>query len=307
MHLVRIISPEEHELAALTIRIAWRERHIDALQAELRPLQEAFEAFEWAYTQRVGRIATELRTLRASVERMESRTARIHARLVCDPDGVLGDIFDRDELREIGEMFGIDVPDEWFAQARPGARQDDPGWAWGDAESGEQEILRRLRHGGRPRLAGNEAAELRSVYRSLARRFHPDLAQDDEERAFRQEVMLRVNHAWQCGDIAALREIESEMERLVPGWTASHLAHRVAWARREHARLCDQADILMRRIRQLRGSKTFPLWFNAALGQSTIASRAAALQRDIVREQERLDEARVAFQQALAHYAVTIA
>lgn len=307
MHLVRIISPEEHELAALTIRIAWRERHIHALEAELRPLQDAFEAFEWTYMQRVGRLASELQTLRATIERMESKTARIHARLVCDPDGVLGDIFDRDELREIGEMFGIEVPDEWFAQARPGANAGDPGWSWDDADTGEEEVLRRLRPGGRPRLAEDEAAELRAVYRALARRFHPDLSRSDEERAFRQEVMLRVNHAWQCGDISALRAIESEVERLVPGWTASHLAHRLAWARREHERLCDQADALLRRIHQLRGSKTFPLWFNSTLGQSTIASRAAALERDIAREQERLKEARVAFQRTLAHYALSIA
>lgn len=307
MKLVRIISPEEHEYAELTIRIAWRERHIDALEAELRPLQQAFETFEWTYTQRVGRLATELQMLRATVERMNEKTTRIHARLVSDPDGVLGDLFDRDELREIGEMFGIDVPDEWFAQARQGKRPGDTGWAWDEGEAAEEEILRRLRHERRPRLGQDEAAELRDRYRALARRFHPDLAESDEERAFRQEVMLRINHAWQCCDIAALRDIEMEMERLVPGWSASHMAHRLAWARREHARLVEQADTLMRRIRQLRGSKTFPLWFNPTLGKSTIASRAAALERDIVREQERLEDARTAFQQALAHYAVTIA
>lgn len=307
MKLARIISPEEHEYAELTIRIAWRERHIDALEAELRPLQQAFETFEWAYTQRVGRLATELQALRATVERMHERTTRIHARLVSDPDGVLGDLFDRDELCEIGEMFGIEVPDEWFARARQGSRQGDPDWAWGNGDGAEEEILQRLRREGRPRLREDEAAELRTRYRALARRFHPDLAESDEERLFRQEVMLRINHAWQCCDIDALRDIEMELDRLVPGWSASHMAHRLAWARREHARLTVQADTLMRRIRQLRRSKTFPLWFNPTLGQSTIASRAAALQRDIAREQERLEEARVAFQQALAHYAVTIA
>lgn len=307
MELARIISPEEHEYAELTIRIAWRERHIDALEAELRPLQQAFERFEWAYAQRVGRLASELQLLRTTVERINEKTTRIHARLVSDPDGVLGELFDRDELREIGEMFGVDVPDEWFAQARQGARPGDPDWAWDDRDAAEEEILRRLRRDGRPRLGHDEAMELRTRYRALARRFHPDLAETDEERLFRQEVMLRINHAWQCCDIAALRDIELELERMVPGWSASHMAHRLAWARREHARLSAQADTLMRRIRQLRGSKTFPLWFNPSLGQSTIASRAAAIERDISREQERLDEARLAFQQALAHYAVTIA
>jgi hypothetical protein len=306
MNLVRIISAEEHEFAELVIRIAWRSSHIEALEAELHPLQHAFERFEWMYSQRVGRLAAQLQTLRNTVERMELRTNRIHARLVADPDGVLGDLFDRDELREIGEMFGIDVPDEWFARARPGARENDPDWSWSDREA-EEEILRRLHANRRNHLPDEEARELRTRYRALARRFHPDLATSDEERLFRQEIMLRINHAWQCQDVAGLREIETEMERLVPGWSASHMAHRLAWARREHERLGIQADTLMRRIRQLRSSKTFPLWFNPTLGQSTIANRASILERDIAREQQRLEEARLAFQQALAHYAVSIA
>jgi len=306
MELVRIITAEEHEFAELTIRIAWRASHIEALEAELSPLQRAFEQFEWAYSQRVGRLAAELQTLRNTVERMELRTRKIHARLVADPDGVLGDLFDRDELREIGEMFGVDVPDEWFRRARPGSGGDDAGWAWSDNE-GEEEILRRMQANRKKHMPEDQALELRTRYRDLARRFHPDLATSDEERAFRQEVMLRINHAWQCQDIAALRDLEDEMDQLVPGWSASHMAHRVAWARRECTRLDSQAHTLMRRIRQLRSSKTFPLWFNPSLGQSTIANRAAMLEKDLCRERERLEEARLAFQQALAHYAVSIA
>lgn len=307
MHLERVITTEEHELAELTLRIAWRSTHVETLEAELRPLQRAFEAFEWAYTQRVGRLAQELQAVRETVLGIEQKTARIHARLVADPGGVLGDIFDRHELREIGEMFGIDVPDEWFADRRQRYQEGNRDWSWADGGAGEEEILRRLGRNSRSRLPEEEAAELRTRYRDLARRFHPDLAGNDDERAFRQEVMLRINHAWQCRDLDAMCAIEDELEHMLPGWSAGHVAHRLAWARREHQRLVDEAEKLTRRIRQLRGSKTFPLWFNPTLGQSTIASRASALQRDIEVEQQRLEDARLAFQQALAHYATTIA
>jgi hypothetical protein len=238
---------------------------------------------------------------------MEQSTAKIHARLVSDPNGVLGDLFDQDELREIGEMFGVDVPDDWFSQARPGHSDGDPDWEWTDESAAEEEILRRLHLDQRRRLPEEIAAELRTRYRELARRFHPDLARSEEERAFRQEIMLRVNHAWQCRDIEALRAIDQEMEAILPGWSGSHIAHRLAWARREHERLTLHSRTLIRRIHQLRTSKTFPLWFNPALGQSTIASRVAVLEKDLLREQERLEEARLAFQQALSHYASTIA
>lgn len=308
MELVRIITDDEREYTDLTLRIGWRTDQIAALEAELGPIQHAFETFEWEYTQRVGNLAARLRTVRATTLRMEHQTARIHARLLADPSGILGDLFDRDELREIGEMFGIDVPDEWFASAREAHRSGGDDWDWaGEGNAGEEEILRGIRRNARQRLPEHYAVELRTRYLELARRFHPDLADSDDERTLRQEIMLRINHAWQCQDLEALRDIDQELEQMLPGWSADHLAHRLAWARRECERLDEKAVALLGRIRQLRASETFPLWFNSTLGRTVITQRASALRRDIEREQERLEEAKLDFKQALAHYAAAIA
>ena len=309
MPLVRCVTTEELEYIELTQRIEWRTAQVEALQRELAPLQAAFERFEWEYTQRLGHLQADLRQLRGTIERLEQRTARIHARLVADPGGVLGDLFDRDELREIGEMFGIDVPDEWLVHARPGrgARRGQ-GWTFsGEDDAGERETLHRLRRARSRSMPEEAAAELRQRYRELARRFHPDLAEGDAERDLRQEIMLRINHAWHCQDLEALRRIAQEMETLLPGWSGSRLAHRIAWARRECDRLEALAQELTGRIRQLRASKTFPLWFNATLGRTVINQRAAALAREIERERARLEDAQLAFRQALAHYAAAIA
>lgn len=306
MNLVRIITDDEREYTALTLRISWRASQITRLEAELGPIQAAFETFEREYTRRVGHLAAELASLRATTERLEGRTARIHARLVSDPGGVLGDLFDQDELREIGEMFGIEVPDDWFAAARQSHRRgDSAGWDW--AEAGEEEILRRLQRPEPAPMPEDEARELKTRYRDLARRFHPDLAESDDERAMRQELMLRINHAWQCQDLDALRDLDVELEQELPGWSASHIAHRLAWARRECARLDAQAASLLKRIRQLRASETFPLWFNSSLGHTVITQRTNTLQRDLQLEHSRLDAAKAAFRQALAHYAAAIA
>ncbi|MEW2630294.1 hypothetical protein AB0903_01185 [Streptomyces sp. NPDC048389] len=52
--------------------------------------------------------------------------------------------------------------------------------------------------------------EARKLYRELVRRSHPDLAQDDTERARREEFITRVNAAYGLGDESGLRELAEE-------------------------------------------------------------------------------------------------
>ncbi|MDQ1037525.1 hypothetical protein QFZ75_003941 [Streptomyces sp. V3I8] len=52
--------------------------------------------------------------------------------------------------------------------------------------------------------------EARKLYRELVRKAHPDLAQDDTERARRDEFIARVNAAYARGDVALLRELSGE-------------------------------------------------------------------------------------------------
>ncbi len=52
--------------------------------------------------------------------------------------------------------------------------------------------------------------EARKLYRELARKAHPDLAQDEKERTRRDEFISRVNAAYARGDDALLRELAEE-------------------------------------------------------------------------------------------------
>lgn len=54
--------------------------------------------------------------------------------------------------------------------------------------------------------------EARKLYRELARKAHPDLAQDEQERARRDEFITRVNAAYGRGDEALLRELLQEWD-----------------------------------------------------------------------------------------------
>jgi hypothetical protein len=50
------------------------------------------------------------------------------------------------------------------------------------------------------------------LYREIAKRIHPDLATEDDERAKRNQLMAEVNRAYEDGDESRLRAILNEWE-----------------------------------------------------------------------------------------------
>ncbi|MCX4963453.1 hypothetical protein OHA98_01215 [Streptomyces sp. NBC_00654] len=62
----------------------------------------------------------------------------------------------------------------------------------------------------RPPKRVRPSEEARKLYRELARKAHPDLAQDERERERRDEFITRVNAAYGRGDEALLRELVEE-------------------------------------------------------------------------------------------------
>ncbi|MEU4110240.1 hypothetical protein [Streptomyces sp. NPDC027717] len=62
----------------------------------------------------------------------------------------------------------------------------------------------------RPPERVRPSEEARKLYRDLARKAHPDLAQENAERTRREEFITRVNAAYARGDEALLRELAAE-------------------------------------------------------------------------------------------------
>ncbi|MFE2845382.1 J domain-containing protein [Streptomyces scopuliridis] len=62
----------------------------------------------------------------------------------------------------------------------------------------------------RPPKRVRPSDEARKLYRDLVRKAHPDLAQDDKERARREEFLTRVNAAYGRGDEPLLQELVAE-------------------------------------------------------------------------------------------------
>jgi hypothetical protein len=82
--------------------------------------------------------------------------------------------------------------------------------------------------------------ELKSLYRELAKRFHPDLAADDAERESRGARMAGINAAYALGDLESLRRsaTESYVRPQLPPTLTELLAER------------DRLDALVVRLRQ---------------------------------------------------------
>jgi uncharacterized small protein (DUF1192 family) len=54
--------------------------------------------------------------------------------------------------------------------------------------------------------------ELKALYRSLAKKYHPDLTIDPEEKNRRSSIMVKINQAYMRGDYDGLKRLAEELE-----------------------------------------------------------------------------------------------
>ncbi|NHZ72216.1 MAG: DnaJ domain-containing protein [Aquificales bacterium] len=61
-------------------------------------------------------------------------------------------------------------------------------------------------------VSENTEAQIKKLYRQLARRYHPDLAADEAERVYRTEMMTAVNDAYAARSLAELLALAKELK-----------------------------------------------------------------------------------------------
>jgi hypothetical protein len=100
---------------------------------------------------------------------------------------------------------------------------------------------------------------LKSLYREVARRIHPDLAVNEDDRAKRQRSMAQANQAYENGDAATLRaileEYESSPEAILGQGTGVDLVRVI----RKIAQLKRRLAEIDAEIEQIRASDLFDL------------------------------------------------
>lgn len=176
--------PEQlKELARLQAALIDRELFLTNLRSEIH-------AFENLYVREVGALYLKLDEWNAKIAKKRDHEA----------------YFDSSKLQqELSELLGShragSVPDdfrppkEWFGSRRKA------GWS---ATSGDQPD--------NDTAEFHPSADLKTTYREVARRVHPDFAIDGGDRRRREVLMKEANAAYQRGDLEALRRILQEYD-----------------------------------------------------------------------------------------------
>ena len=159
---------------------------------------------------------TQIETLRASLELLQNELIEAEAQLAERMAAINAFEFElRSKLEpftrqlealeaKIKEEFSR-LEREWHERAG----EEYPWQAEGSATSGEYRYHAESAEGKPQVLDEAETAEIKRLYRQLARRFHPDMALDDADREYRTQLMMTINAAYTIGDLDKLRELGS--------------------------------------------------------------------------------------------------
>lgn len=261
----------------------WHEQ-IAAHQAELDMLRPQLIDAESQLAEVLSELNAFAFLVRSKLDRLSQRLAHLEA--------------DTAELRQQlrARQYG------WETNTDFDEREAARGWefAGDDAEEpGDFRYRRQPADQKPPSLSADDQAELRHLYRQLARRFHPDLALDEDDRARRTEIMMAINSAHTTGNLERMRKLALEPDTSPHTMTndaelAESLAREVAHCRRRLAEIVAELAALDGRTssRLLARSKRA-----AAEGRDLLEELAADLrqrisekmvERDVL--QVRLDE-----------------
>lgn len=79
-------------------------------------------------------------------------------------------------------------------------------------ENGWRKAAKQAKKAKNPRLE----EKIRHLFRELAKRFHPDLTSDPDEKSWRQQIMTKVNMAYAQRDLKALQALAEQPDRPAP-------------------------------------------------------------------------------------------
>jgi predicted nucleic acid-binding Zn-ribbon protein len=172
----------------------WRER-VRELEATLAALRPQLIDAETQLADRLAAIGAFEYRLRARLESLSHRLDVLQEEI----DAL------RAELRRYQDSLNGD--DDLPVTAR-----GEQGWRFSGEEAAASGSYRyhKTAETPRPVLAAEQQAALKQLYRQLARRFHPDLAVAEADRAYRTDLMMAINAAYAAGDLAALQRLASE-------------------------------------------------------------------------------------------------
>jgi chromosome segregation ATPase len=252
------------QLAQLRAALAQAHNELIEAEANLTDRLAEINAFEFEFEARVGYLLDRLESLETEIQRYTERIETIRNRQVFGQAHIP---LDR-QYRRTWQSPPSSAP-------TPPARPPDPA----------------------------SEAEIKRLYRQLARRFHPDLARDEADRGRRTEKMAAVNDAYAARSLAELVALAQEPDTFIdtgqrPGQTEAQLVQALRNELDRCRRRLAEIERELRNLR-LRPSVELSLEVKAARrrGRDMLADMAAELEQKIARKTVERDMLKTQFDQ----------
>lgn len=119
----------------------------------------------------------------------------------------------------------------------------------------EAEFLERCEY-----LSAEESRELQTLYRRLAKKLHPDFAEN--RTAKHQEIWLQVSAAYQENDLETLRSFDLVIDALLETETVFQTESSLEILEKQKSKIKDQTEKIIREVAEIRISEKFRVWEN---------------------------------------------
>jgi len=242
-------NASDGELRDLQDELNWRQERVAQLEFELSDTNANLGRFNHRLDDRLGELQKRAEELELEVEQARLRAAR---------RAQWGERADSPDMH-------VDVLEQYRRTWTPREKPPPPP---------PQE----------PEVSEHTRAELKTLFRALAKRFHPDLVTDPEQKRWRVKIMAQVNEAYAARDIAELRRLGSQPDR--PEAPVEKTREQVlSDLRNEIRRLDDVIRSLERTLQDLINSHTVQLMLEVTIaersGRDLLEEMAADLRRRI--------------------------
>jgi hypothetical protein len=210
--------------------------------------------------------------------------------------------FERRYLHFVGVRYA--ELDEWkaqiaerFAKEQPGNERAQQAARDARARADETKSSAGDRAPEEPR-AFHSSPEMKRLYREVAKRVHPDLTSDREDRVKRQQLMAEANAAYERGDNAQLTKILADYECSPeavqgegPGAELIRVIRRISQARSRLAEIeAEMAELLRSDIYQLKSR----LDEAQEHGRDVLQEMVEKVEEQIAKAKQRLENSEVA-------------
>ncbi len=236
----------DSEIRSLRAEVAKRQDRVAQLELELFDTRASLALFERELEARLRPLQRRLRELQSALEQARHRAER---------RAQWGSRLESEEPPDVVEQFHR----AWTPSESPPPRKP---------VSGEQADQERLKH----------------LFRELAKRFHPDLTPDPQQKRWRQEMMAKVNEAYAAGDLRALSQLAEQGVEPPPQRTQSREQILVELSG-EIRRLDRLVTTLQNELDRLLRSQTVQLRLEVSMarqaGRDMLGEMAAELQLQI--------------------------